>query len=294
MNKSVPKQLSENGHLNSLDLHHQPFQKKVLHLFNQEYKGKNSKRFVTPVPTHEVLNKFRKVIKYSEDKSKIFSKTKNEDTEELSTKLDGMLRSYILPEEIDDDDKNFKNLSKKFSNAERDRLSQSLIKQERFTKESKVKVEVEEKSFENPIDSYNIINSNKNLVKEIKLLLSTRAINKLGDHYNLVKKIDQDNKFKKMKIIGMASNNDDESEIMDKEKQTFDTKEGKYQVKLQSYVNNDTEFIGAYIYPYTNMPEGRHQFDMCLIEDGHCLYIYGGNGAFKKNNIWMLNLSKVQ
>ena len=157
-------------------------------------------------------------------------------------------------------------------------------------------IEVDFKDYKDPINSSEVLASNRFIFKDFYRNTINRSIFKIQENNKKLNDLLELSKsLHKLRIIPIANKGDKNSDPnnnmfnngLKNEKEDF-----KKLIKLSN--DSDIYFNAAYSYCGKNFPECRDQFSMSFDPKTEDVYIFGGISTNKNNLVWSVSLSKFK
>ena len=239
--------------------------------------------------TNDSNNNMEKIISQIKRKSYSVKKDFNEYTENLEKSMNKYQMSYT--KENDDIDyskyikKEDKALFKKVHELNNSYDSNNILS----SKNSHIKIEINQMKYPNPIKSLSIIRNNYNIYNELNKNILTRqseSFNKQIEEMNHIT-AKYGKKMPKIHITDLLLKEPGNIPIINLTKK-------KKSINLASLEKNkkNIKLFSYYKYPLKNFPEGREQFSIC--KDNNNIIISGGICINMKNlAIWKLNINSL-
>lgn len=170
-----------------------------------------------------------------------------------------------------------------------------------------INVLMDNKLFDNKQEAFSILNNNKMIHSQLnKTLLKSnykcleKCIKTVKKQINNIKTYDICSNNYYIKIhpllnkdtINYTKKIENESNSDSSHNKVLSAANNKmYNINIENFVNDSTEFKAFYVYTNTIMPEAREQHTFSYDYNNNYAYILGGNGAYSINNLWRLSLS---
>ena len=253
-------------------------------------------REVIKTQTENNVEFFLSQIKRKSDLN-LASKNFNEYTENLEKSMNGYQMSYS--KENEEDDLEGGNLNKYIKKVDKELFrklhifnnSNGNINKNLSSKNSHIKIGVEQMEFPNPMKSLGIIRNNQNIFS----VLNKNNLTRQSESFN--KQIEEINHInlkyaKKMPRVHIT-------DILLKEPTNIpviNMAKKKKSLNLENVLEKakkDLKLFSYYKYPLKNFPEGREQFSICR-QDNEIIITGGISTNMKIFSLWRLNISTLE
>ena len=221
----------------------------------------------------------------------------NQYTENIEKSMNGYQMSYS--KEKEDDDSDGGNLNKYINKYDKELFKKIHIinntngnlNKNLYSKNSHIKIGVNQMEFPNPIKSLGIIRNNQNIFSELNknnLTRQSESFNKQIEEINHIN-LKYGKKMPKIHITDILLKEPSNIPVVNMAKK----KKGLNLLSVLEKNKKDLKLFSYYKYPIKNFPEGREQFSICRLDND--IIITGGISTnMKIFTLWKLNIFSLE